>query len=76
MMGIINEILAELGRTDVKAHHVEALTRVQHPTLDNLRRPEFKECVRASVLACDVMSEEELDDTARSYGVRVPLRLA
>lgn len=71
---IINEILVELRRTDVKACHVEALMRVQHRTLDHLRRPEFKECVRASVLACGVMSEDELDDTARSYGVRVPDR--
>ena len=62
----------ELKRSDVAAVHVEGLMRVQYGTLDAITRPDFKRSVKACLLAVDVMTREELDGTAASYGLATP----
>lgn len=68
---MINAILAEIGRSEVESRHVEAMMRVEHPTLDALSAARFRREVIESVAAIDQAGPDLTEQIAESYGLGV-----
>jgi hypothetical protein len=66
---LIKTLLAEIGRPEVNARHVEGWMRAQHPTPDHLDRRAFKKEVKLAVKCIDGPEGAISEELAKSYGI-------
>jgi hypothetical protein len=66
---VIKGILADMGRTEVDARHVEGWMRCEHSTLDHLGPAAFKKEVKMAVACIDGPEGGVSETLAQSYGL-------
>ena len=65
----IREMAARLGRVGVNPRQVEAWMRLEHPTLDGLSPPQFRDEVEAAIACIDRAGDDRSESLARSFGL-------
>ena len=66
---LIRETAACPGRVGVDPRHVEAWTRLEHPTLDDLSLGQFRAEVEMAIRCIDAAGAAQSESLARSFGL-------